>query len=72
MVTAEKELAVGRIAASALGKMMREIVKVQKEKGPQKWSANQILENIVMEILKQSQKDIRAVMEDRVAEESGQ
>ncbi len=55
----EKSVKAGDIAKSALGHMMREIIRARKEKPAP--TANQILENIVLRILKQSQQDIQNI-----------
>ena len=76
MNTVEKELAVGRIATSALGKMAREIANALKPKSRRGVSeevaekrATKILEN-VLGILKKTQKEIRNTMDGKSASKS--
>ena len=72
MATPEQLMKCGEIALSALGSMKRQIVMARKATGKEKWSANQILDNIVMPILVDYQEDVRAVMDGKkqqVAEE---
>jgi len=54
-----KKIKTGEIAISALGRMFREVVKANKER----MAATKILEDVVLRILRQSQVDIRAVMD---------
>ena len=70
MNSTEKQLRCGEIATSALGKIAREIAKAvgpkkrrpQSEEAAEK-SAKNILEEIVLPVLKKCQQDIRAVMD---------
>lgn len=83
MNSTEKQLRCGEIATSALGKIAREIAKAKgtkksrrapSEEAAEK-SAKNILEEIVLPVLKKCQQDIRAVMDgvaDGIDPETGE